>query len=207
MFVNSVERLNSPVYSAPPCVHSASAHFSWPSAVRAPRRNAPLIRNFFNERIVIVHGTQCLLMSTFPSCRGSKKLLGKSIFHSFCSVMSCNHLVRFWQQCIFYYCVCVFFCVFSLPVMWLCVCVLVGLLRVYILILPFVLSLWAVVGAAFLSSPVWIATACGCWLLEQNKTNEWIYCLLVYIVCFPTYPFFFTFSLLVSSLTCLFLWE
>jgi len=25
---------------------------------------------------------------------------------------------------------------------------------------------------AFLSSSLWIATACDCWLLEQNKTNE-----------------------------------
>ena len=33
------------------------------------------------------------------------------------------------------------------------------------------------------------------------------YCLLVYIVCFPTYPFFFTFSSLISSLTDFFLWE
>ena len=37
--------------------------------------------------------------------------------------------------------------------------------------------------------------------------RHYIYCLLVYIVCFPTYPFFFTFSLLISSLTYLFLWE
>ena len=29
----------------------------------------------------------------------------------------------------------------------------------------------------------------------------YIYCLLVYIICFPTYPFFFTFFLLISSLT------
>jgi len=29
----------------------------------------------------------------------------------------------------------------------------------------------------------------------------YIYCLLVYIVCFPTCPFFFTFSLRISSLT------
>ena len=35
----------------------------------------------------------------------------------------------------------------------------------------------------------------------------YIYCLLVYIVCFPTYPFFDTFSLLTSSRTYLFLWE
>ena len=36
---------------------------------------------------------------------------------------------------------------------------------------------------------------------------HYIYCLIVYIVCFPAYPFFFTFSLLISSLTYPFLWE
>ena len=34
-----------------------------------------------------------------------------------------------------------------------------------------------------------------------------VYCLLVYIICFPTYCLFFTFSFVVSSLTCLFFWE
>jgi len=31
----------------------------------------------------------------------------------------------------------------------------------------------------------------------------YIYCCLDYIVCFPTHPFFFTFSLLISSVACL----
>jgi len=37
--------------------------------------------------------------------------------------------------------------------------------------------------------------------------QRYIYCLLVYIVCFPICPFFFTFSLIISCLTYLFLWE
>ena len=49
-----------------------------------------------------------------------------------------------------------------------------------------------------------------CWL--RSMMCPWfdfwfhrcVYCLLVYIVCFPNYPFFFTFSLLISSLTYLF---
>ena len=36
---------------------------------------------------------------------------------------------------------------------------------------------------------------------------RYIYCLLVYVVCFPSYPSLVTFSLLISSLTYLFLWE
>ena len=34
-----------------------------------------------------------------------------------------------------------------------------------------------------------------------------LYCLLVYLVGFPTYPFFLQFFLFISSLTCLFLGE
>ena len=52
-----------------------------------------------------------------------------------------------------------------------------------------------------------------CWL--QGVLCPWFICwfwhytyrLLVYIICFPISPFFFTFSLLIYSLTYHFLWE
>ena len=69
---------------------------------------------------LLMHGTHCLLMLTFPRCPGLNNLFSKSIFHSFCSLMSHNHLVRFWRQHIFYYFVCFLF--FSLSfLVWVCV--------------------------------------------------------------------------------------
>ena len=131
-----------------------------------------------------LHWTNCwcmelsLLMLTFPHCPGSNILLSKSIFHSSCSVMSCNHLVRFWLQYIFYYFVCVFLCFSSLCHVSMCVCVLVGLSRImyrfYVLFLPY--GQLSVVCSLSVQLIV-IATACDCWLLEQNKMkwNEMLY--------------------------------
>ena len=68
-------------------------------------------RHFFTERIANVW-THCLLMLTFPHCPGLNNLLSKSIFHSLCSVISYNHLVRFRLQYIFY--------IFMPSVLWCC---------------------------------------------------------------------------------------
>jgi len=57
----------------------------------------------------------------------------------------------------------------------------------------------------------WERALCGLQDVMQPWLDFWfrhcVCCLLVYIIGFPIYPFFFTFSLLISSLTCLFLWE
>jgi len=47
-----------------------------------------------NDRIyslneLLMHGTHCLLMLTFPYCSGSNNLLSELIFHSFYSAMLC----------------------------------------------------------------------------------------------------------------------
>jgi len=74
----------------------------------------------------------------------------------------------------------------------------------------FVTHCWvSEVGALLHLLPV----ICPAWALGRNVpwfdfwSQRYMYCLLVYIVCFPTYPLFFTFFLLISSLTYLFLWE
>jgi len=55
------------------------------------------------------------------------------------------------------------------------------------------------------------ATPCGLRGVMCPWSNFWfwhyIYCSLVCIVCLPTHPFIFTFSLLFSSLSYLFPWE
>jgi len=55
----------------------------------------------------------------------------------------------------------------------------------------------------------WSLALCGLRGVMRSWSDFWflccIYCLLVCIVCFPTYPFLFTFSLLISSLNHLFL--
>jgi len=120
---------------------------------------------------LLMYGNHCLLMSTFPHCSGTNNLLSKLIFHTLCSVMFYNHLVRFWLQ---YYFVC-FFVVFLLVILCrvcacvrACVCVCVCFSRPIahnVLILSFVLGiLWTVVGALSLS--VQLSVNCYClWLL------------------------------------------
>jgi len=81
--------------------------------------------------------------------------------------MSCNHLVRFWLQYIFYY---LYFLFFSS---------LLCRVSMYVCVLVDLIFCSCLMGScqcfvAFLSTSLWIATACDCWLLEQNKMNEWM---------------------------------
>ena len=81
-----------------------------------------------NECMELDH---CLLKSTFPHCLGLNNLLHKSIFHSFCGLMSyiqspCAILTSVGY--IFYYIA--FLSPLSCACVGLYVCVLVGLLRI-----------------------------------------------------------------------------
>ena len=87
-----------------------------------------------NECMELDH---CLLKSTFPHCLGLNNLLHKSIFHSFCGMMSyiqspCAILTSVGY--IFYYIA--FLSPLSCACVGLCVCVLVGLLRIMSWFLP-----------------------------------------------------------------------
>jgi len=85
---------------------------------------------------------------------------------SFCSVMSCNHLVRFLLQYMFYYFAffCVFFSLFCVRVrVYVCLC----------FCRPYLSSCRCFV--AVLSSWLWIFTACDCcecMVLGKMKWNE-----------------------------------
>jgi len=78
-------------------------------------------RNFFTERIVNVWNSLPANVD-FSSLPRFKQSVEQVDFHSFCSVISYNHIVRFWLHYIFYYFVCVFVCFSSL--FWrVCVCI------------------------------------------------------------------------------------
>ena len=118
-------------------------------------------RNFFTERIVNVWNSLPANVD-FSSLPRFKQSVEQVDFHSFCSVISYNHIVRFWLHYIFYYFVCVL-CVFFSSL----TCV-----RVYLIGLSCIMSWFYLLFLAYeqlsvlCSLSVQLSVNCHClWLL------------------------------------------